>query len=214
MHATVAVSHSSYSGSFGDDFVTGISGRPGTTNDIGHCQYRRIRLDGPDRPDAAEALYYLVEASYPQDWQEAVENTFKVMVNGHAATYEGGGSGGGSGEANASFWVYLGTTGKKTIEVTLVKDGETISAEKKYTVAPEPAMRLLGHYDGECLFENETLPFLAYSMKDAAVKVHGKDVELESKHAEDFDGLSILTIPPSLKTGNNTIENSGADPEG
>ena len=42
----------------------------------------RITLDGPDDPEAAEALYYRVDAAYPQDWQEKVE----VMLVKHDKT--------------------------------------------------------------------------------------------------------------------------------
>jgi hypothetical protein len=175
-----------------------------------------IPLDGPRHSEATESLYYLVDTAYPQDWQDEVEssNTFKVMVDGHATPFEARGSGFGGGEANASFWVYLGAPGKKKIEVTLVRDGKTVRAEKETTVPLRPVLRLLGHYDGECLFENESLQFLAFSAKDLSVKVNGKDVRLDEKPVPGFEGISVLTIPPSLKPGNNSIAYSGADPAG
>jgi len=174
----------------------------------------RIPLDGPGHPEDAESLYYLVYAAYPQDWQDEVQDTFKVMIDGHVAHYEGGGGGFGGGEAESSFWVYLGAPGKKKIEVTLVHEGKTIHAEKEFTVEARPALRLLDHYDGESFFKDEALRFLCFSTKDVAITVNGKAVEPESMPVEGFDGISILTIAPSLRPGINSIEYSGADAEG
>ena len=174
----------------------------------------RIPLDGPSHAEDAEALFYLVNTEYPQDWQEEVEKTFQVMVDGHAAKYEAGGGSFGSGTAGAGFWVYLGTPGKKKVEVTLVKDGKTIRAQKEFTVPQESALRLLGHYNGECLLQNEARKLLSYSVKDAAVKVNGKQVQSDLQPLPGFDGISTITIPPSLTPGKNVVEFSGMSPEG
>ena len=174
----------------------------------------RIPLDGPGHSEDAEALFYLVDTAYPQDWQEEVESTFKVTVDGHAAKYEAGGQSFGSGTAGTDFWVYLGTPGKKMVEVTLVKDGKTIRAEKEFTVPSEPALRLLGHYNGECLLQNEALQLVSYSVKDAAVKVNGKQVQPEIEPLQGFEGISTIAIPPSLAPGKNVVEFSGTDAEG
>ncbi len=174
----------------------------------------RIPLNGPGKTEDAESLYYLVDTAYPQDWQDEVEKSFKVSVDGQPATYQDSGGGFGGGTANAGFWVYLGRPGKKTIEVTLVKDGKTVSAEKEFTVPPEAALRMLGHYDAEAVFENEALKFLAYEVKDAAVTVNGNPVQAEPQPLKGFDGVSILTVPPCLKPGSNAIEYSGRDAQG
>lgn len=174
----------------------------------------RIPLDGPGKQEDAESLYYLVDTAYPQDWQDEVEKSFKVRVDGQPATYQNSGGGFGGGTANAGFWVYLGRPGKKKVEVTLVKDGKTVSAEKEFTVPPEAALRMLGHYDGEAVFENETLKFLAYEVTDAAVTVNGNPVQAESQPLKGFDGVSIVSVPPSLKPGSNAIEYSGRDAQG
>jgi hypothetical protein len=174
----------------------------------------RIPLDGPGHSEDAESLFYMVNTEYPQDWQEEVENTFKVMVNGNAANYEGGGGSFGSGTAGADFWVYLGTPGTKKVEVTLVKDGKTIRAEKEFIVPAVAALRLLGHYNGECLLQNEALELISYSVKDAVVKVNGKQVQPGLQPLQGLDGISTITIPPSLTPGKNVVEFSGTDPDG
>lgn len=47
-----------------------------------------IPVNGPSHSEDTESLYYRVEVTYPQDWQDEVENTFKVEVDGHPATCE------------------------------------------------------------------------------------------------------------------------------
>ena len=142
------------------------------------------------------------------------KKTFNVLVDGHATPYEAAGAGYGGGEAETSFWVFLGAPGKKNVEVTLVHSGKTVRAKKEFTVVSQPALRLLDHYDGECLFQNESLRFLSFSSTDSTVKVNGKQVQIDSKPVQGFDGVSTFTIPPSLQPGNNTIEYSALNAQG
>ena len=173
-----------------------------------------IPVDGPMHLDDAGALYYRVEAAYPQGWQDAVENTFAVKVDGQPATYQATGAGFGGGAADEDFWVYLGGPGKKKVEVTLVKDGKVIGAKKEFTVAPVAVLRVLGHYDNECLLDNDALKLIAFGVQDAAVKVNGQPVETSRQGVKGFDGISLITIPPSLKAGENTVEYAGSDAQG
>lgn len=108
----------------------------------------------------------------------------------------------------------LGAPGKKKIEVTLVKDGKTIAAEKEFTAPPEAVLRMLGHYDGECLLENEALKLIVFGVNDPVVKVNGQPVETRAEGVKGFDGVLIVTISPSLKAGENSIEYGGADAAG
>ncbi len=176
-------------------------------------QIEPIALDGLDHPAGGQALYYRVDIALPQAWEEA-EKTFQVRVDGQLAPFEQFGSGYAGDTAGADFWVYLGRPGRKKVEVSLVRDGKTIRAERDFTAATQPTIRLLGHYSGECVFENEPLRFFTYSIKDAAVKVNGKEVKAEIQPIPGFDGLSILTVPASLTPGKNSIEYAGIDSEG
>jgi len=199
--------------------LAALMGWPGTaagqapTKTLVITEIRPIPLNGPGRAEEGGSIYYLVEATYPQDWQDEVENTFKVKVDGLPATYQDSGSGFGGGEADRSFWVYLGSPGKKTIEVTLVKDGKTIAAEKEFTVPAESVIRLLDHYDGEAVFENEALKFVDFGALDVSMKVNGVAVDVKTEPVKGFEGVSMVTVPPSLKPGMNTIEYASTNAE-
>jgi hypothetical protein len=173
-------------------------------------QIEPIPLEGPDRPASGQTLYYRVDLVLPQAWQEA-EKTFQVLVDGQPAPFEQFGSSSIGGTDGADFWVYLGKPGKKKVEVSLMLDGKPIRAEREFNAASQPAMRLLGHYSGECVLENEPLRFFAYSIKDASVEVNGKKFTPETQPIPGFESLAILSIPPSLVPGNNLIEYSGHD---
>ncbi len=173
-----------------------------------------IPVDGPMHEGQGGSLYYRVEASYPQEWQDAVENTFAVKVDGQPATYQATGAGFGGGAADEDFWVYLGGPGKKKVEVTLVKDGKVIGATKEFTVAPVAVLRVLGHYDNECLLDNDALKLIAFGVQETAVKVNGQPVETSAQNVKGFHGISLVMIPPSLRAGENTVEYAGSDAEG
>ncbi len=172
-----------------------------------------IPLEGPDRPAGSLALYYRVDIAFPQPWQEA-EKSFQVHVNGVPAPFAQFGSSYAGGAAGADFWVYLGKPGKKKIEVSMVENGKTVHAAREVTIAPEPAMRLLGHYSGECLLENEALRFFAYLVKNAVVRLNGKEAPADLQPISGFEGLSIVTVPAGLAPGKNLIEYLGVDLEG
>jgi hypothetical protein len=171
-----------------------------------------IPLDGPEHP-GGQALYYLVNTTFPRPWQEA-EKSFKVRVDGQDAPFTQFGASFSGGTAGADFWVYLGKPGKKKVEVSFSKDGKAVRAEREVNVSTQPEMRLLGHYSGECVLENEALRFFAFAIKSAALRVSGKDVKLENQPIQGFEGLSILTAPAILVPGKNSIEYSGIDLDG
>jgi hypothetical protein len=175
---------------------------------LGIVRIQSIPLDGPTAENPAEALYSLVEVSSPQNW--AGRESFRMTVDGQDAPFElvSGSMG------NVRFRLYAGEPGTKTLVVTVTLDGKTLRAERQFNVVAAPTLRLLDHVDTELLFEDQPLRFAAYHAKNPEIRVNGSLMEPQSAALEGFDGVTLLTIPPSLDPDRNRIEFSSEDAAG
>ncbi|WP_420237858.1 hypothetical protein ACOBR2_20080 [Telmatobacter bradus] len=175
---------------------------------LGIVRIQSIPFDGPTAENPAEALYSLVEVSSPQSW--AGRENFRLTVDGQAAPFALVSDSAGS----ASFRLYAGEPGTKTLGVTATLDGKTLRAEKQFNVVAAPTLRLLDHVDTELLFEDQPLRFVAYYVKDPEIRVNGSLMEPQSAPLEGFEGVTILTIQPNLDPDRNRIEFSAEDATG
>jgi len=173
-----------------------------------------LPLSGHGEAATADGLYSLVDTHYPKAWMDKVDNSFKLTVDGRPTPWEAAGGGYSGDDANASFRVYLGEAGKKTVSVSFTLDGKTVTATKEDEVKGTPVLRLLDRIDGEGVFENVPLRFVLYEAKNLTVKINGKVVAAETKPIEAFAGISIATVAPALAPGTNKIEFSAIDAKG
>ncbi len=164
-----------------------------------------IPLDGPNANTESGVLYYRVDVRYPKAWMDKVEDSFSITVGGKPAPFEAVG-GGFSDDANKSFRIYPGVSGRKLVQVSLVLDAKTVTATKELLLPGTPLVRLMDHVRSECLFENPPLTFLVFNATDPVVRVNAREVAAKAKPSQDFPGITLLTIPPSLEPGLNQIE--------
>jgi hypothetical protein len=160
-------------------------------------------------PASIEPLYYRVAVGYPEALQDAA---FHFYVNGKEMPFEPLGTDSGVLANPHMFRVYMGTPGHKRVEVALTKGQSTLRQAAEIDFQSKGGMVLLGHFDGEALFEGtEEVYLLTYFMHDTRVKVNGQTVQVQSGPIEGMDGVFQQTFMPDLRSGMNLIEYSGVD---
>lgn len=171
-----------------------------------------LPLEGSDVPKP-HSLYDLVEVHFSKAWMEVPDSAFKVTLDSQPATVEWIGNG-FADDAERDFYLYPGTAGRKQLQVSLTVDGKTLTARKELTVTAAPLIRLLNHVPYEGVFENPTLTFMVFEAKNPVVTVNDKQVAAEAKPSDNFPGIALLTLTPSLRPGTNRIEVAAEGPGG
>jgi hypothetical protein len=171
----------------------------------------RIEKVEPMKVNGGEPSFATMEVSYPGDWQKG---TWQVAVNGKKAVFEVTGYGSGGGRNSESFFIYLGASGGKKIEVIFKTDSITAKAKKTTEFKSSGDLLLLDRFDGEAVLEETALHFWSYFIKDAKVKVNGVPLPLEVPSVAVAEGIVLLSCKPHLQPGANIIEYSGKQTNG
>jgi hypothetical protein len=177
----------------------------------GASEILTMRLIEP-LPTSIEPLYYRIAIGYPEVLRDGA---FHFYVNGKEMPFETLGSDSGVLANPRMFRVYMGAPGHKRIEVILTKGQSALRQATEIDFRSKGGMVLLGHFDGESLFEGtEEVSILTYFMRETRVRVNGQPIPVQSEPIEEMDGGFQLTFMPGLRPGMNIIEYSGIDNAG